>query len=241
LPSRSRSAPRPQPLSLSLRVPVTSTQLGWDVIARFGRAHAPHLPRAFYDDFVTLADDEARHYSLLAARLDALGSHYGAYPGHDALWQSALDTAASLPARLAVEHATAEARGLDVLPSTIAKFERAGDAESVALIRDVIYPEEITHCAAGVRWLKHLHGVARAGGPSVDGAAWAADARAHAAPAPWFRALVGTHFGGSVRGPFNVAAREEAGFEADWYEPLAAEAAARRAERERERAGAAAV
>ena len=128
-----------------------------------------------------------------------------------------------------------------MLPSTIAKFERAGDAESVALIRDVIYPEEITHCAAGVRWLKHLHGVARAGGPSVDGAAWAADARAHAAPAPWFRALVGTHFGGSVRGPFNVAAREEAGFEADWYEPLAAEAAARRAERERERAGAAAV
>ncbi len=56
------------------------------------------------------------------------------------LWESAAATAHSLPARLAVEHCCHEARGLDVLPSTVAKFANNGDAESAALLRDVIYP-----------------------------------------------------------------------------------------------------
>lgn len=43
------------------------------------------------------------------------------------LWESAATTAHSLPARLAVEHCVHEARGLDVLPSTIAKFRNNGD------------------------------------------------------------------------------------------------------------------
>lgn len=193
--------------------------LGWDIIARFGRAHASVLPPAFWNDFVTLADDEARHFSLLRARLRALGSDYGAFPAHDSLWSSALDTAHSLPARLAVEHATHEARGLDVLPNTIAKFERAGDAASAALLTETIYPEEITHCAAGVRWVRHLFDVARTH-PDLD-AEWAADARAHADAAAWFRSLVATHFRGTVRGPFNHVARAQAGFDKSWYEPLA--------------------
>jgi uncharacterized ferritin-like protein (DUF455 family) len=196
-----------------------AVSLGWDIIARFGATHSHVLPRAFYDDFVTLADDEARHFGLLAARLRALGSGYGQYDAHDALWASALDTKDSLPARLAVEHATHEARGLDVLPVTIAKFDKAGDVESAALLRDTIYPEEITHCAAGVRWVRHLHEVAHAR-PELDDD-WAVDARAHADAAAWFRALVSTHFRGTVRGPFNDAARAAAGFDKSWYEPLA--------------------
>ncbi|KAL4858499.1 hypothetical protein ACK3TF_001468 [Chlorella vulgaris] len=76
------------------------------------------------------------------------------------LWEAAVDTAGSLAARLAVEHCTHEARGLDVLPSTIAKFRLNGDTASADLLEHVVYPEEISHCAAGVRWLKHLHSVA---------------------------------------------------------------------------------
>lgn len=85
-----------------------AVSLGWDAIARFGRSHASVLPRAFYDDFVALADDEARHFGLLSARLTALGSHYGAYDAHDALWASALDTAHSLPARLGEKESLGE-------------------------------------------------------------------------------------------------------------------------------------
>ncbi len=50
-----------------------------------------------------------------------LGSSYGAMPAHDGLWESAAATAHSLPARLAVEACVHEARGLDVLPQTIAR------------------------------------------------------------------------------------------------------------------------
>ena len=60
----------------------------------------------------------------------------------------------SLPARLAVESCTHEARGLDVLPATIAKFRNNGDEPSAQLLEDIVYPEEIGHCRAGVRWFR---------------------------------------------------------------------------------------
>ena len=115
------------------------------------------MPRGFFDDFVAVAADEARHFSLLSARLEALGSSYGALNAHDGLWNSATETAHSLEARLVIEHCVHEARGLDVLPSTIAKFRNGGDDESADLLEHIIYPEEVTHCAAGVRWFTYLH------------------------------------------------------------------------------------
>ena len=54
----------------------------------------------------------------IQARLEAMGSHYGALPAHDALWHSAEATAHSLPARLAVEHCVHEARGCALPPSS---------------------------------------------------------------------------------------------------------------------------
>lgn len=128
--------------------------LSWDVIARFGAAR--RMPKAFFDDFVEVAADEARHFSRLAARLQALGSHYGALSAHDGLWNSAAETSGSLEARLVIEHCVHEARGLDVLPATIGKFRNGGDAESAELLERVILPEEVTHCAAGVRWFTFL-------------------------------------------------------------------------------------
>jgi hypothetical protein len=88
------------------------------------------------------------------------GSHYGAFPAHDGLWESAAATAHSLPARLAVEHCMHEARGLDVLPCTIRRLRAGGDATSADLLEGFVYPDEVTHVAAGVRWLRYLHGVA---------------------------------------------------------------------------------
>ena len=91
---------------------------------------------------------------MLAARLVELGSEYGALNAHDGLWDSAMETAGSLEARLVVEHCVHEARGLDVLPATIQKFRRNGDEQSAQLLEGTIYPEEVTHCAAGVRWFR---------------------------------------------------------------------------------------
>ena len=180
-----------------------------------------------------VAADECRHFTLLEERLRQTGSHYGALPAHDGLWASAAATAGSLPARLAVEHCCHEARGLDVLPQTIRRFRSGGDAASAALLEDVIYEEEVSHCAAGVRWLRYLHALAHgsgdgegssssreaAGGCSGD---WAAGARAHASVEAWFHSLVRSHFRGPLKPPFNDAARARAGFGPEWYLPLAA-------------------
>ncbi|PSC71386.1 hypothetical protein C2E20_5254 [Micractinium conductrix] len=146
--------------------------LSWDVIARFGGDPSYRLPRQFFDDFVRVAHDECRHFLLLERRLEGCGSRYGALAAHDGLWESAAATAGSLGARLAVEHCTHEARGLDVLPQTVARFRSGGDKESADLLQNVILAEEVSHCAAGVRWLRHLHAVARqSGGQGVDAAA----------------------------------------------------------------------
>lgn len=69
-----------------------AVDLAWDIIARFGPSMDYKLPPAFFEDFVRVAEDEARHYSLLNARLEETGSHYGAFPAHDALWESAKAT-----------------------------------------------------------------------------------------------------------------------------------------------------
>lgn len=98
--------------------------LSWDIIAHFGKQEA--MPRDFFTDFVKVAQDEGRHCMLLAARLDELGSSYGALPAHDGLWDSAIATSNDLLALLAIEHCVHEARGLDVMPTTIARFRNAG-------------------------------------------------------------------------------------------------------------------
>uniref|UniRef100_A0A0D9Z7P9 DUF455 domain-containing protein n=1 Tax=Oryza glumipatula TaxID=40148 RepID=A0A0D9Z7P9_9ORYZ len=143
-----------------------AVDLSWDIVARFG---APlRMPREFFDDFARVAQDEGRHFAVLSARLRELGSHYGALPAHDGLWDSATRTSHSLLARLAVEHCVHEARGLDVLPTTISRFRAGGDEQTAKLLEDVIYPEEITHCAAGVRWFRYLCLRSRNGDPTAS-------------------------------------------------------------------------
>ncbi|KAI5346020.1 hypothetical protein L3X38_013899 [Prunus dulcis] len=90
------------------------------IIARFGKQEA--TPREFFTDFVKVAQDEGRHFTLLAARLEEMGSFYGALPAHDGLWASAAATSKDLTAPLAVEHCMHEARSLDVLPTNISRF-----------------------------------------------------------------------------------------------------------------------
>src|SRR5882724_6601772 len=100
----------------------------WDIIARFGPKDTS-LPLQFFSDFTKVALDESKHFSLLSARLVSLSSFYGPHAIHGALWDSARATYTSLASRLAIIHLVHEARGLDVNPSTIAKFGAAGDAE----------------------------------------------------------------------------------------------------------------
>lgn len=182
-------------------IELNALDLAWDLIARFT---AEDLPRAFYDDWVVVAAEEAKHFALLADRLAALGHAYGDLAAHDGLWEAAQATAGDLLARLAVVPLVLEARGLDVTPDMIRRLEQFGDRDSAAVL-EIIYRDEIGHVAAGSRWF-----------------AWSC-ARRGLAPVLAYRELVRRHFKGSLKPPFNRAARDEAGFGAAFYEGLAVE------------------
>jgi len=178
----------------------------WDIIARFG--NDPSLPHQFYTDFSRVALDESKHFTLLSRRLSELGTEYGSLPIHSALWSSAIDTAQSLKARLAIIHLVHEARGLDVNPATIEKFRRAGDLDSVKVL-EVIHLDEITHVTCGHRWFTWI--CEREG---ID-------------PVETFRKEVREKFNGAVKGPFNETDRAKAGMGREFYEDLVGEADAR--------------
>lgn len=170
-------------------IELNAVDLAWDLIGRF--AHES-LPRAFHDDWVAVADDEARHFGLLADRLEALGAAYGDLPAHDGLWLAAMRTAHDLLARLAVVPLVLEARGLDVTPGIAARLRKAGDETSAAIV-DLIAAEEIGHVAAGWRWFA---AVATARG--LD-------------PESTHERLVKQHYGAGLKPPLNRKAREQAG------------------------------
>ncbi|KAG8846005.1 hypothetical protein FRB91_001263 [Serendipita sp. 411] len=130
-----------------------------------------------------------------------LGTSYGSLPIHSSLWESALKTSDSFLARLAIIHLVHEARGLDVNPVTISKFEKAGDTESVASLQ-IIHLDEITHVTSGHRWFTW-----KCGEEGID-------------PVQTFRSLVRERFQGQLRGPFNIDDRKKAGMGKEFYEDL---------------------
>lgn len=181
-------------------IELNAIDLAFDLVGRFaGEA----LPPIFFDDWISVGDDEARHFTMLQTRLAAHGSAYGDHPAHDGLWQAAEETRHDLLARLAVVPMVLEARGLDVTPAMIARLTAAGDFESAKML-ETIYEEEKTHVSAGTRWFGHL---ARERGLDPEAA---------------FHVLVKRHFRGALKPPFNTQARREAGLEPGFYEPLAA-------------------
>jgi uncharacterized ferritin-like protein (DUF455 family) len=185
-------------------IEMNAIDLAWDLLARFAPGNG--TPRRFIDDWVNVADDEARHFAQLGDRLATLGSHYGALPAHDGLWQAALDTADDLLARLAIVPLVLEARGLDVTPATAARLEQAGDEASASLLEG-IYHDEIRHVAAGWRWFE------------------AACVAAGHDPVSHFHHLVATRFKGRLKGPFNVPARRLAGLPTRLLSPVCGDCA----------------
>jgi uncharacterized ferritin-like protein (DUF455 family) len=151
------------------------------------------MPAQFYLDWLSVAADEARHYSLLEARLSALGHQYGDFPAHNGLWEMAVKTADSCLERMALVPRVLEARGLDVTPGMMSRLKKAGDPETV-LVLEVILAEEVRHVEVGTRWFHHCCQAA-----GVD-------------PDETFLHLLETRFGGRIKGPFNTAARIRAGF-----------------------------
>ncbi len=170
-------------------IELNAVDLAWDAVYRFR-----DFPAEYVADFVRTADDEARHFRLLAARLAELGYAYGDFDAHNGLWEMAEKTAHSALARMALVPRVLEARGLDVTPGLIERLRDVGDAESIAVL-EVILREEVAHVAAGSRWFR-----------------WLCE-REGLKPWPTFAGLVRAHASRAMQGPFNWDARRRAGFD----------------------------
>lgn len=161
------------------------------------------MPEQFYRDWVSVAFDEANHFRLLEARLRQLGSRYGAFPAHNGLWEMAEKTADSCLVRMALVPRVLEARGLDVTPGMIERLAAVGDRETIEAL-EVILAEEIRHVAIGTHWFRYC-----CEQEGLD-------------PLATFLDLLKENYGGSLRGPFNLEARFEAGFSPAEMEALTA-------------------
>lgn len=177
-------------------IEANAVDLALDAVHRFR-----DLPDAYYDDWLRVAAEEARHFELLETRLADLGAAYGDLPAHGGLWDACARTADDLLRRMALVPRVLEARGLDVNPPMLARFAAAGDHATAAVLQ-VILTDEVGHVAVGDRWFR-----------------WCCAARG-LAPEATFTALL-AEAGVRVRPPLNVEARLEAGFSADELAALA--------------------
>ena len=176
--------------------------LALDAICRFGG-----MPRDYYTDWMTVAVEEAHHFSLLRTHLIGLGHDYGDFSAHGSLWEMAEKTTDDVLARMALVPRILEARGLDVTPALRARLAHAGDAAAAAIL-DIILADEIGHVAIGNKWFHALC------------------AERGASPQETFENFVIERAAPRLRPPFNRAARLAGGFteaELDRFESAASE------------------
>lgn len=177
-----------------LDVEVNAIDTAWDTIVRF----RDEMPFEFYCDWVRMAADEARHFTLLQERLSSHGSFYGALPAHAIIWNIAGKTMHDMKARLAIMQLVEEPRGLDAWNRLVERFRGSGDHQSAKLI-DLICSEEVEHVRIGVRWFDWLC------------------ARNSANPLVEFRKITEA-LKPPMLPPFNVQARDSAGLPREFYQ-----------------------
>lgn len=209
MPKRAKAGSRRAKVALLhalAHIELNAIDLAWDVMAREFDLGGYTLPKEFYDDWIKVADDEAKHHMMLEDRLNDLGASYGDLPAHDGLWEASKKTAHDFAARLAIVPMVLEARGLDVTPNMIATMKKQEDFETARILQ-IIHDDEVTHVRAGTVWFE----------------GWCAHHNKDVEET--WQDLVRTYFNGRLKRPFNHPSREEAGMIRDWYEPLADDAA----------------
>jgi len=163
--------------------------------------HFRDMPDQYYSDWLRVAVEEARHFSLLNGYLESGGVHYGEYTAHNGLWEMALKTDHDVLVRMALVPRVLEARGLDVTRGMIDKLESAGETELVQIL-EVIYRDEIGHVKIGTHWFNYL---CQQQGRNAE---------------ETFSQLLDEYMGDAVFGPFDEKARTQAGFTAEEMKDL---------------------
>ena len=162
--------------------------LALDAVYRF-----QSMPQQYYFDWMQVACEESKHFTLLSDRLQALGVSYGDLTAHNGLWEMAVKTQHNVVERMALVPRVLEARGLDVTPGMIERLQSAGDLPTVEILK-IILSEEVGHVEIGTRWFRYACEQAQ-----LD------------AEATFIRLLTDYNVG-TAKGPLHVNARTQAGF-----------------------------
>lgn len=129
----------------------SAIDLALDAVYRFR-----DLGEEFERDWLEVADDEVRHFEMIDTLLHELGSYYGEYPVHDALFEASMRTL-DLIERMAVVPRYLEANGLDATPQILRKlqpYRNDGMVQKIIAALHVILEEEIDHVRKGDRWFE---------------------------------------------------------------------------------------
>ncbi len=177
---------------------LNAINLALDAVWRFAG-----MPESYYRDWLRVAHEEARHFTLLAEHLATLGHAYGDFQAHDGLWAMTAATGGDITARMALVPRTLEARGLDATPPMQDKLQKAGDLRAVAIL-DIILRDEVGHVAVGNHWYR-----------------WLCD-RDGLDPVQHYRTLARQYRAPRPKPPFNLEARSRAGFTTEELVALAA-------------------
>ncbi|PKA51634.1 hypothetical protein AXF42_Ash003001 [Apostasia shenzhenica] len=176
-------------------VELNAIDLAWDTVARFSPLQ-DLLGDAFFSDFARVADDESRHFAWCLQRLAELGFSYGDMPAHNLLWRECNKSSEDVAARLAVIPLVQEARGLDAGPRLVQKLVGFGDHRTSNIVAKIA-DEEVAHVAVGVFWFTLVC------------------QKMGRIPSETFKDLL-KEYNVELKGPFNYAARDEAGLPRDW-------------------------
>ena len=123
--------------------------LALDAVYRFRE-----MPKQYYLDWLLVAKEEAYHFSLLSDYLIELNFSYGDFPSHNGLWEMAVETDHDVLVRMALVPRVLEARGLDVTPGIMKKFESINDTRALEILA-IIQKDEIGHVEIGSRWFRY--------------------------------------------------------------------------------------
>ena len=172
--------------------------LALDAVYRFR-----DMPDQYYHDWLLVAAEESKHFSLLKERLGNMDCQYGDLPAHNGLWEMSVKTDHDVLTRMALVPRVLEARGLDVTPGMINRLQQVGDSETIEIL-EIILSEEIGHVAIGSHWYHYCC------------------EQSNVEPDSTFLQLLEEYMGGGLRGPLHTEARLQAGFSEAELEQLVA-------------------
>jgi uncharacterized ferritin-like protein (DUF455 family) len=169
-------------------IELNAVNLALDALWRFAR-----MPALYYQQWLSVAADEARHFTLLNTHLTGMGYAYGDFQAHDGLWDMAQRTKADVLARMALVPRTLEARGLDASPQVRNKLLSVQDLRGAEIL-SIILKDEVGHVAIGNYWYRYCC------------------TQRQLDPVATYAQLALTYQAPKLRAPLNLEARAAAGF-----------------------------